>query len=1061
MSSPFLLEPPDYGEMAQDLVESYQSFEAQPLSESDILPPKDPVDPVADVANLLFGDEMAAVGASYDKKGLKFELETFTDAWTEHPLISAVATATSLIPVLGAAKKLRRAKGLSNINDDLIKQAGWVDEGVDLAQMSDYDKDIARINIHHLAEYKDTSARRAILQDPELRTNASPKEQAKYWIDKAFTNTYLEHVDPINSYNIRAEWAKGTSAILAENGHLTRHLKNLPPDDPILGSQIVRMLQDPNAINDIPEKYREAALLFAEDKRNLDLITRAEGFISKEEAEHIGDVWVSTTREGTQTDLGKFTTILDRTSSGETRVLKVPKTTSPNLLQRKATKEEVKLLVDKQYAAELLSAGEKDKALSILEGSDFKDAKKLINEGDFGNAINLLTTEGKIDFTPKSLTYNTLFQQKLLFENFRMIRDIALNPSLTKPGLEIAKLSARDKKNWMKLDALPGSDRLRRMVAVSKQIDPSEVKELGWIPKSTFKELKEITGGEATEAVGGWMSFLSAIHKTSKTAWNIPTQFANAIGNWALLTNAGVNPFSKDFIDLQIKSASGVWQLQSAVRKGEDITKIKDLGKLDSLAVKGKKIDIAEELNSKELQDLIEKESMVSSEGLGVLKRIAESSNDEFLKIVAKKINTGITKTKTYIPSDVYQTSDAMTKMAYYLQLRQKGFSRQLASMEVARRLPMYASVGGIPKTARGWLQPWVTFPAEMARIIKNNAVDHPLKTAMMLQVPEIAQIGMYGTGIATGQTLSSEGIAARKQQLPIWAQKPSTVLTPFLDRNKDFRAMTMDWLPYTALMPPSIAQDAPFMKKLPFGADEPMPILNGLYMAMTGKDSWGRDIPTDPNNPSQKVRIMTTSLMGFLAPPFMEKYLFNVTEPDFGYRFFQDMGKNVNPYTEKPGDAVLDLFLNNLTPIKNYAASPEQQIANEGFWKQQVTNYRSKLSKEWEAMLKSGDTEAAAGRMAKIHETFVTEWRGDPAMAQRKMNEWLKNHVRTLRQHPQLRDFSKEEILWKIQNDTESVANSRSMAYDQVINSLRRELAGRGRNSQGGRKNPFLPDNF
>src|SRR3990167_8911902 len=282
----------------------------------------------------------------------------------------------------------------------------------------------------------------------------------------------------------------------------------------------------------------------------------------------------------------------------ETRVLKVPKTTSPNLLQRKATKEEVKLLVDKQYAAELLSAGEKDKALSILEGSDFKDAKKLINEGDFGNAINLLTTEGKIDFTPKSLTYNTLFQQKLLFENFRMIRDIALNPSLTKPGLEIAKLSARDKKNWMKLDALPGSDRLRRMVAVSKQIDQSEVKELGWIPKSTFKELKEITGGEATEAVGGWMSFLSAIHKTSKTAWNIPTQFANAIGNWALLTNAGVNPFSKDFIDLQIKSASGVWQLQSAVRKGEDITKIKDLGKLDSLAIKGKKIDIAEELNS-------------------------------------------------------------------------------------------------------------------------------------------------------------------------------------------------------------------------------------------------------------------------------------------------------------------------------------------------------------------------------------------------------------------------------------------------------------------------------
>ena len=40
-------------------------------------------------------------------------------------------------------------------------------------------------------------------------------------------------------------------------------------------------------------------------------------------------------------------------------------------------------------------------------------------------------------------------------------------------------------------------------------------------------------------------------------------------------------------------------------------------------------------------------------------------------------------------------------------------------------------------------------------------------------------------------------------------------------------------------------------------------------------------------------------------------------------------MGKAVNPYTNKEGDPMLDLFMNRVVGLKSYASSPEQQLAN------------------------------------------------------------------------------------------------------------------------------------
>ncbi len=1042
----------DYNEVAQDIRESYQAMEGQNLDRSDVLPPTDRVSTGSDIANILFGDEMATVGVSLDRNGFKWSMDKAAHFWSEHPVKAAWSAATALAPALGAMKKFNRAGELAKLSDSIVAEAGYLDDVNDISKVAEKDLELMKVNINSISNYKERIEKIEMLGD-----QAPFKDRVYSQINKLFTNTYHNDIDPLNAYNARAEWTKSVSSLLKEDGRLTNHLKNLPPDDPILGLKITKYLSDPNELKNIPDKYKPFVVDLGNDFFETQSAAVKEGMISPEESTKVGKAWFSTVREGTQIDSDKFTTITDRTSSGAARILKVPKTYSINLLDRAASKKEVEGYIEKQHAAELISAGKTDEALSLLSSKEgFADAKKLVEDGEYGTAIKLLTSHGKIDFTPKSLTFNSLFNQKVLLGNYRMIRDLAMNSDVTLSSEKWATLAPSVQKNYMKLDTLSGSDRLRRMVGVAKGIDPDTVSELGWVPKSTFRELKEMTDGSMNDGLGGLLSFLTAIHKVASTAFNIPTHFQNMGGNFAFLVGAGVNPFSSNFIDLQKKSASAVWQLLQANRKGENILELKNLGKVKSLINDAKEFDIADELNSSELESLIEKSSILSSEGIGVLEKISKSNN--FVGDMAKLANKVPNMTGGYLAADLYSTEDAMVKMAYFMNLRQRGFSRAAAAIEVGKRLPMYHSIGAGPKSLRSWALPWISFPAETARILKNNSIDHPLKTAMLLQFPDFAQLGAYGAARLSGRPMSYEGIQQRKEGLASWANRPSTIMTPILDRNKDFRSMILDFLPYSSLGPATMSKDAPLFKQLPFGADEPMPILSGLYQAMTGKDAWGREIPTDPNKPSQKVAVLANSFMGFISPPFMNKYLFNTSDPEVGYRFLADMGKNVNPNTEKAGDPVFDLFLNNILNLKMYPSSPEQELSNEAFKKRALVDYRSRLTKDWTALLKNGDVDGAAQVLKDIRETFVEEWK-DPQIVQAKEVEYLKSHTNSIRGHPQLRGFSKEEIQYQLQDKMQASANARTGFLQQLIEAHRNELARRGRNSKNGTKNPFLPD--
>jgi len=1053
---------PDYSEAIQNQKEYYDQLKASDIESSTFMPRSDRgagtptatgMGMLGDAATLIFGDEMSSLGFAVDKNGLDWELERAKDFWAEHPVRATLGLANTVVPFMGLAYRGARAARFAGISDDMLSK-GLGYEMDDLARMAGKDKELLKVHLDHMDRYNYRIAR---VDDLGIE-NVSLKDKAYYYATKAFHNTYHVNTDPKQAFNVAAEWRMRTAPLFAERGEFSKHLADLPPDE--IAPQLSRYLMDSSTLEQIPEQYRPWAMRAVGDLKNRQATMLKEGMLTQKEATAVGDVWVNTTRVGTARDYGNTTVMLDYTNKGDMRMMKVPRTSSVNLLNRKTTSEELRTLVDKQAARELLSDGKVDEALGILGTNEgFSDVRDLIQMGELGKASKLLSTEGQIDFTPKAITFDSLFTQGLLHESYRFMRDIALNGDVTKSKAYISALSVPRQRNWMNLDDLAGSDRIRRMVAVSRGLDPDAVDELGYVPKAMFTQLQEFTDGTFQGSATDLLKLGTAIMKTAKTAGSPATQVSNALGNGMFLINAGVNPFTDEFGDLIGRSAGVVWNFFK-MKRGKAIDQTYEAAGIISSKVGKGTINIAEEFASPELSDLLEFKTMMSNdatmEGLGAIERMAKTKS--FAGWLAGKVNKGADKSKV-IPvfSDAYMAADAIPKMAYYLDLRQRGFNRASAALEVGRRMPMYQGVGAVSQAARGWFLPWVTFSTEATRILKNNMQDYPFRTAMMLQVPGLAQVGSYSAAGAMGKGMTPEGIQDKREQLPGWADRPNSIITPIEDRNGDLRSMTMDFLPYSAVMPPSIADDVPLMKKMPFGLDEPMPILMGLGYALSGKDSWGNDVPTDPSKPYQKFGMMAMNLAAFFSPPILDRYLFDPTQAKFGYKFLQETGKAVNPYTEKLGDPTFDFFVNNFTGIKMYSSSPEQQLANESFVKSEIQTFRGSLSRQWQGLLKSGDTENAAKKMQAIAQTFTQEYK-DPGLANRKMIEWMKSHTSALKKHPQLRNFSKEELTYMLKELESTSTSQRTRAKQELLDMYRRELKRRGRQSMGGTMNPYIP---
>jgi hypothetical protein len=122
--------------------------------------------------------------------------------------------------------------------------------------------------------------------------------------------------------------------------------------------------------------------------------------------------------------------------------------------------------------------------------------------------------------------------------------------------------------------------------------------------------------------------------------------------------------------------------------------------------------------------------------------------------------------------SSAYLGEDVVPKMMYVANLLRKGWGEDAIVKEVGRRLPQYLTVGNFQQKSRRIVLPWITFPTEAARIIKNNMMDYPVSMMAWMKGPAIAQSIAYGSGLAPNY----EETEAMIEGAPGWADRYQTV---------------------------------------------------------------------------------------------------------------------------------------------------------------------------------------------------------------------------------------------------------------------------------------------
>lgn len=1043
-------EPDDpFAQRQRDMSEYYQSLAGQNISRSDMLPPKSPdMNPLVDVPNILFGDVMAAFGTTLDKEGLHYDLQTAKNFWAEHPVRAGTAVALNVLPGLALATKAHRASKFANVSDDVIRATGLVDEAVDLAKLGAKEKKLMRQQAYQITRDRE------LAQKIEAGT-ATRMDQVVNNLNKSIGNTYMEQMAMGESGEGAIGLTKAYSQRMQQivNGETVSDLMNKLPDDKF-GTPLAKYFNDPRELNNLPKEVQPWAMAFREQATRVQQQGLKDGFITQETADRVGDVWFPTLRKGSElTDEGVTTsifTVAKKGEKGKAKMIAVPRTTSNNLLERTTTKEDLGGLLNRQEIAEALDRGDATQALKLVKKEKSPELIRAVEAGDTETALGIIGQGNFIDTVPQTLTVKGLMQQSMLQENFRFLRDVSMNSKYSKTPQEYAALSKSVQQKMRSLDELPNSSILRRMVGKSKGLNGA-VDRLGYVHEDVFRELTSASTGQPAVAGGlvGFLDVLTAVHKTARTAGNPFSHGQNLWGNYGFLAMAGWNPFTKQNHDLIWKKAlPAIWQLQRAARKGkggDSITEV-NFGSVASM-VGGPDIDVAAELARAEVGNLIEKSSLLASEGIGTLHNLGQRADDSqtLLKSFVKSINKVVDAIPPInVTIDAYMAEDSIVKFGYYLGLRAKGLSPTGAALEVSRRLPMYSTIGHAQKVLRKTALPWVSFPSEALRVVKNNVMDYPLRSAMWFHGVDAFQAMMYP---AIGET--SKGLNMIKEGLPTYGQKPSTtLLTPLRDQNGDLRAATLDFLPWSSFLPQSSAAEASMREILPFGAGQPMPILDGIFQAMTGQDQFGKPIPTEPGSITEKMKVMALGTMGVIAPPMVQKYMLSTTAPDTTYRLYQDLGKARNPYTTKPGDAIYDMLLNNIGSLgtsKFYASSPEQRLANMNMTDRAVNDWRAKLTRDWGAYMRSGDWQNANEVFADISRSFNLEWK-NPAIAQQKQTDWQLRHLKTLMKHPQLGAYSKEKLIEIFRQQGDEIAGVRSQAYDQMVESIRREMGNRGK---------------
>lgn len=1064
----------DVDAQARAITEHYQTVEMQKNAQfaSDHKVPKvldenaqTGIDITRNFANFMFHDEMALLGVQWSKDNFEHSADIARDFIADHPWRAGMAVAASSGPLFAGAKRIARVfKGAdAAIDSGRLLERGLIDSVAEFDQLAPSAQKILNGQANRIADIAETQA---AIKDG----TATLSQRFKASFHSQFGNAYLDDqaLERMSPYSTLKEWSKRTEDLVA--GKTVTNMLDMADKVPTSeGTAILHALKDSTQLTGLSQESQAFALAYGAEARTMQRQLLDEGFIDQETADKVGDIWFSTLRQDSPLfEEGATTAIhsvikrrtLDPEKAGSLRVINIPRTGTAHLKERELNSIQVTGLLKRQRAAEALDMAKPERAIALLRNApEEAEAVNLIRAGKLPEAKTLLARDGFIGSNPKDLVVKSMLQQKLLFENFKTLRDVALNPNLTKTYDEVQAMSSQTRRHMVKLDKMENAATLRRMVA--KKQGKASVESLGYVHESLFEALADVTHESTISSGIGLLEVGTAILKTMKTSANPFTHGQNIIGGGVFLHMAGFNILNPENNKLLRQSWVAARDWQKARKSGSAVAEIRDLGMLKSRVKGGKDIDIAAELQNPLLSGehgILDMSSMEASEGIPMLGKLAHQAGDEqiLVKGLIAMTQKGTKFTGIEKAAEIYMAEDSSMKLAYYLHLRQSGLNPLASANEVAKRLPMYGTVGGAIKRGRKVLFPWASFPTEAVRIMKNNMIDHPFRTAAWMHAPNLVQTAAaMGPQAFGGQGMSYEEVEARKTQNPMYAQKLTGVVTGFRDKNQDVRTMLMDFLPHSALLPPTIAKTADWRESLPLGLGNPAPIVTGFVDALMGKGSFGEDIATDPNNPASKIYSILTSVVGLLMPPLVQKYVFNPSLPNQVYRGPVDAGIYKNPSTGKTGDFLYDMVLNNFA-VKNYAGSAATEVANERFGGREMQNYRGRLGKEFNAWVTTGKWEDAAETLTDVAQSFRKETPDNPGLAHQNYIDWLKLHSREVMKHPALRGVSKEQFLTQLGKVGDSAAPVIDQATQEYKNLLIQGYRGLGRSRKTDGKNPL-----
>jgi hypothetical protein len=1099
--------------------------------------------------DFLFGPELGLIGMAHDAEGWSWSVDNIQQQWSENPLWVNALAATSLVGAIllpstmalrssmKVGKLASKAGKIANEADEIgkWKQMGLIaDQNVNAYSQlgGEYEKTTALLRKQEVAltRYESMKARAQRAANGELSWG-TPVEKVQHEFDKRFAQSYNAAIGQAGNGDIKGKF-HALHDELWKNDTIGDILGNMP--DEAAGPGIYAYLMGRNnpalaakasqKFGKLSDKDKLWADFYYESAKKRQTRMLEDGFITPETYKSVGEIHLPAQMTGSVDPM------LD---VGRTQLVPVS-----TLKKQKAVAGIVEETTERRGLGKLFGKtkttykpqGEFEYVAVKLDTKVRLDSDTMMHRQGSQDEIFDRLTSGKLLTDPADVSVRGYMLDGLLHSNFQFVRDLAMDSNYIATATDIAEWGGNARKaakaGFMSLEyaGAGATSALRRMIA-KKSGRPEEA--LPWIRKEVFDDIFGRDGmmAQTTSAGGDMMDVMTTIYKTMKTAGSIPTHLQNLTGNMIFLSQAGFNPVAPANVALMGKltgtfnkiadiNAAGrkagisgrtLFDPKSGTLKGVDLGKIK---------VRGKTFDMNEEMFDPVMRDLIEESAFESVEGSGHLVNIASRLREDqhmtkgMIKLYMKGKNAAQLGgkapwfdklTKSYLGEDM------VPKMGYYMDLRGRGLSRQAAATEVARRLPMYGTVGSAIKGSRKFAFPWATFPAEAMRITKNNIQDNPLRMMPWLKAPQLMQSIFSGMGYAEGP----QGVKDAKKGLPFWAQSPTTVvaeggasalvgggmtgaivggaigaaatrsaggayagaaagailagmttaLTTSEEHGKEMRGAMMDFLPHSTFMMTTNSVDFGG-EYLPFkdirGAieqapAEPLAILKPLVAAFSGETPYGA--PVGSGTVGSGLAKTFAGMVGFLAPPLIQKYGLKLTTPDVPLwgdptgvtnvsRFLTDTGQAIDPLSGRPGSMSQDFLLNNFGAWKSYASTGEQQLANEAMANRNMEQIRNNMTRNLKYHLENQNEKDVVRLLSNVQATFANQYVYDPLLAQNKYTQWLERHVKTIGRHPKLRGWSEEELVERLEEAGKLAGYARSSARTKLIETLKNELA-------------------